>query len=300
MRRIWGDALFFSALLLILPAAVSAQMEFSLDEVEESADPATEEGAAKDRTDLIDELASEPAAEGPAEYKPPTEETAEEIYAVQQIYALRLKRFELAPSAAFTLNDPFLSHPAVGLAANYWFTNVLAVGINAIWYDFGNPLERQATLTERVRRSFRLGVPITEWQVGAWANFTYVPFYGKFSAFRKFIFQWDSYILGGVGFMRTRPIPVFDVQNRTFDYEFRVSFNVGIGLRVFVTRYLAIFTEFRNYMWLEQYEARTVDPVNPLDPSTWEESDTDFFNNASVQVGVTIFFPFKFEYRLPK
>ena len=100
--------------------------------------------------------------------------------------------------------------------------------------------------------------------------------------------------------MRTRPIPVFDVQNRTFDYEFRVSFNVGIGLRVFVTRYLSIFTEFRDYMWLEQYEARTVDPVNPLDPSTWEEEDTDFFNNASVQVGVTIFFPFKFEYRLPK
>ena len=38
--------------------------------------------------------------------RPSVRKSPEEIYAVQQIYALRLKRAELAPSAAFTLNDP--------------------------------------------------------------------------------------------------------------------------------------------------------------------------------------------------
>ncbi len=301
MRRIWGPALVLAALFLILPGIANAQMEFALDEVDEPAETATEAKPGEERTDLFEELATEETStNGPTEMEPVREESAEEIYAVQQLYALRLKRFELAPSGAFTLNDPYLSHPGVGVAFNYWFTNVLAIGANWVWYDFGNPLDRQADLIQQVQKSFRLGVPINEWQQGAWVNFTYVPFYGKFSAFRKFIFQWDAYLLGGVGFMRTQPIPVFDTDNRSFDYDFRMSFNVGLGLRVFLTRFLSIFGEFRDYMWLEQYEATTVSPGAPEDPDTWLADDTKFFNNASIQFGISIFFPFKVEYRLPK
>ena len=82
-------------------------MEFSLDEVdEEEAKPAKQ---SENQGDLIEELAAgDETADGPVEPAPQREEIAEEIYAVQQIYALRLKRLELAPSAAFTLNDPYL------------------------------------------------------------------------------------------------------------------------------------------------------------------------------------------------
>jgi hypothetical protein len=167
-------------------------MEFSLDEVEEE-----QPKKAKDTEthgDLIEELASdEGAAEGPVEPEPRGEEVVEEIYAVQQIYALRLKRLELGPSAAFTLNDPYLKHYGLGFAANYWFTNVLAIGVNFIWYDWGvNPLESSTDLVDRVGNQYRLGVPINVWQFGLWANFTYVPFYGKFKVGKKKIFQWDS------------------------------------------------------------------------------------------------------------
>jgi len=57
-----------------------------------------------------------------------------EIYAVQQIYALRYHRFELQPYWSFSLNDQFVSHPGPGLAANYYITNVLAVGVNGTYY----------------------------------------------------------------------------------------------------------------------------------------------------------------------
>lgn len=277
-------------------------MEFSLDEVEDEkpnkpAQKKVEKDAAEEG-DLIDQLAAEKAVEGPDEPAPEREETVEEIFAVQQIYALRLKRFELGASAAFTVNDPYLKHPGLGVSANYWFTNVLAVGVNMIWYDWGNPIEQGTT--EQIQRSFRLGVPINEWQFGLWANFTYVPFYGKFSAFRKFLFQWDSYLIGGVGLMRTKPISVFDPEVREFDWGQRVSFNVGIGVRIFLTRYLTFFTEFRNYMFLEQFENVNVSPSNRNDPDTWLADSTTFFNNLTVQFGFTLFLPIKFEYRLPK
>jgi len=259
-----------------MPAAVQAQMEFSLDEVdEEEAKPAKK---SESQGDLIEELA-----------------------AVQQIYALRLKRVELAPSVALSLNDPYLKHYGLGLALNYWFTNVLALGVNFNWYDWGtNPLERGTNIIPRIQNQFRLGVPINDWQMGLWVNFTYVPFYGKFKV-RKKIFQWDSYLIGGVGIMRTQPIPVFDAAVRSFDWQTNVAFNVGIGLRIFLTRYLTFFTEFRAYMWPDQFENVDVAPddADRNNPDTWLQSDSTFVANTSIQIGLTFFFPTR-DYQLPK
>ena len=275
-------------------------MEFSLDEVdEEEAEPAKQ---SESQGDLIEELAAgEETADGPEEPAPQREEIAEEIYAVQQIYALRLKRFELAPSAAFTLNDPYLKRYGLGLAMNYWFTNVLALGVNFIWYDWGtNPLDRGTDLVPRITNQFRLGVPNNDWQFGLWVNFSYVPFYGKFKV-RKKIFQWDAYLIGGVGMMRTQPIPAgFDDANRSFDWNTNVAFNVGAGLRIFLTRYLTFFTEFRAYMWPDRFENTRVDPEDPGDSSLWLQSGSTFVANTSIQIGFTLFLPIKFEYRLPK
>jgi outer membrane beta-barrel protein len=301
MRDFGGIALLVAALLTAFPTAAQAQMEFSLDEVDEEDSKPAEKS--ESQGDLFEELAADDdAEEGPAEAVPQRDEIAEEIYAVQQIYALRLKRLELAPSVAFTLNDPYLKRYGLGLAMNYWFTNVLALGFNFIWYDWGtNPLDRGTDLVARVTDQFRLGVPNNDWQMGMWVNFSYVPFYGKFKV-RKKIFQWDSYLIGGVGFMRTQPIPAgFDDANRSFDWQTNVAFNVGAGLRIFLTRYLTFFTEFRAYMWPDQFESNTVAPGDgQFDPSTWIDSDSTFVANTSIQLGFTLFLPVKFEYRLPK
>jgi outer membrane beta-barrel protein len=307
MRDFGGIALLMAALLTSIPTVAQAQMEFSLDEVDEEESKPAEKS--ESQGDLIEELAAGDGAEGgPAEPALQREEIAEEIYAVQQIYALRLKRVELAPSVAFALNDPYLKHYGLGFGVNYWFTNVLAVGANFIWYDWGtNPLERGTSLVGRIQNQFRLGVPINDWQTGMWVNFTYVPFYGKFKV-RKKIFQWDSYLIGGVGFMRTKPITVFGVATRpprTFDWQTNVAFNIGAGLRIFLTRYLTFFTEFRAYMWPDQFEniapeSQLPGPPPAGDPSTWLQQGSTFVANTSIQLGFTVFFPIKFEYRLPK
>lgn len=250
--------------------------------------------------DIIGDLATtDEGADAATRDRPTrTSEAREEIFAVQQIYALRINRVELIPSFATTLNDPFVSHSAVALGLNYWWTNVLAIGINFLWYE---GLEGESDLNFFIRRSTRLAVPVSAYQFGAHLNFTYVPIYGKFSMFNEFIFQWDSYIVGGVGIMRTRPVPVVDPEVRNFDFDIRVAFNLGIGIRVFVSRWLAVFGEIRNYMYLEQLEALDVALGDDrLLQETWTQDNPAFTSNVSVHLGLTIFLPFDFDYRLPR
>lgn len=241
-----------------------------------------------------------PEEGGPAELEKRERrtESVEEIYAVQRVFVLRINRVELMPSVAFSLNDPYVNHMGAGVAFNYWFTNVLAVGANFLWYQ---GLESESDLNFFVRRSTRLAVPITQWQLGAHLNFTYVPLYGKFNMFDSFIFQWDAYIIGGVGVMRTRPVPVIDPEIRSFDFDFRVAFNAGLGLRVFLSRWLAITAEFRDYIYLERFENLDVAlGADRTDPTTWIADGTSIVNNVTAHIGVSIFFPFTFEYRKPK
>jgi outer membrane beta-barrel protein len=308
MRKAWF-AVLVAALALASGGgsrAVAQDMEFSLDETVGEGSGASDTGTTGDAGsgdgDVIGDLASsgDQQAQTTESRDTPatTAEAREEIFAVQQVYALRINRVELIPSISQSLNDPFVSHTGIGLGLNYWWTNVLALGVNFIWYE---GLESESELAFQVRRSTRLSVPINQYQFGAHLNFTYVPVYGKFSMFDEFIFQYDAYIIGGVGLMRTRPVPVVDPEVRRFDFDVRIAFNVGIGLRVFVTRWLAIFAELRDYMYLEQLENLTVALGDQrTDPTTWTQSSLAFTNNVTAHLGLTIFLPPEFDYRLPR
>jgi outer membrane beta-barrel protein len=259
-----------------------------------------EAGAAASSGDVLAELTAEG---GPTEEKieggiQRETEAAEEIYAVQRMYVIRSGRFELAPSYASTLNDQYVTHPGLSVGLNYWVTNVLAIGVNFLWYQ---GIESESDLNFSVRRSTRLAVPITEYQLGAHLNFTYVPIYGKFTMFDSFIFQWDSYIIGGVGMMRTRPVAVVDPAVRSFEFDWRLAFNAGIGIRVFLTRWLTIFSELRDYMYLEKLENLNVElGMARTDEKTWIDKESTLTNNVTLQAGVTLYFPFSFDYRYPK
>jgi len=232
---------------------------------------------------------------------------AAEIYAVEQIYALRYHRLEINPYWGFSLNDQFVSHTAPGLGLNFYITNVLAIGVNGNWYG---GLNSDADFNFQNRRAARINVPLNEYQWGANLNFTYVPVYGKFAGFNEFIFSYDAYILGGLGALSTRPIPVIDPDNRSFQYKPKLDVNLGIGLRIFLNRWFAVTLELRDYIYNEQLEALTIGTAassttgspakgSPQDPGTWF-GENRLTNNVQAQLGVSIFFPFSWEYRLPK
>ena len=227
-----------------------------------------------------------------------------EMYAVQQIYALRRFRFEITPYFGITMNDQFVAHPAPGLGLNFYITNVLAVGVNGNFYA---GLNSPSNFNFQTSRAARVGIPITEYAWNANANFSYVPAYGKFAGFGDFIFHYDFYVLGGVGAIATRPIAVVDPDNRTFEFKPRLSFHVGGGLRIFFNRWFAVVAELSDYIFFDELEnpgiATGVDGNgNPRaqDPTTWTAPETSFTNNVQAQVGFSVFLPFSWEYRLPK
>src|SRR5262249_47091388 len=160
-----------------------------------------------------------------------------------------------------------------------------AVGLNGNFYS---GLNQDSYFNFQHRRSTRVAVPLTEYSWSAALNFTYVPVYGKFAAFGSFIFSYDLYATAGVGAISTRPIPVIDPDNRKFDFAPKVCFNLGVGLRIFVTRWLAITGEIRDYIYPEQLEALTIatgpvgkpsDPTSPANPKTWLQDGVDITNN---------------------
>ncbi len=225
-------------------------------------------------------------------------DVAAEVYAVQQIYALRYHRFEVQPGWSFSLNDQFVSHLGPTLGINYYITNVLAVGLNGTFYQ---PFNSDSDFNFQNRRATRIAVPLTEYQWGANLNFTYVPMYGKFAGFSNFIFHYDAYVIGGVGALSTRPTPVIDPDNRNFSFKPKVAFNAGLGLRIFFNRWLALNLEIRDYIYNEQLENLQIAATQQQqqNPDTWF-GENRITNAVQAQLGASIFFPFSWEYRLPK
>jgi outer membrane beta-barrel protein len=220
----------------------------------------------------------------------------EQIFAVQQAFALRVRRLELQADWSVSMNDQFVGHPAPVLALNYYITNVLAIGVNGAYYQ---PFNVDKDFNAQVRRAARVAVPLTEYQWGAALNFTYVPAYGKFAGFGDFIFHYDAYVVGGVGALSVRPIPVIDPDNRNFAYEPKLAFNLGIGLRIFLNRWFGVNVEVRDYAFNDKLESLDVSKTRPADKSTWY-GKTSLTNNVQAQFGASIFLPTSFDYRLPK
>ena len=219
----------------------------------------------------------------------------EQIFAVQQAYALRVRRLELQLGWSVSMNDQFVGHPAPVLALNYYITNVLAIGVNGEYYQ---PFNVDKDFNAEVRRATRVAVPLTEYQWGAALNFTYVPAYGKFAGFGDFIFHYDAYVVGGVGALSVRPIPIVDPDNRNFSFEPKLAFNAGIGLRIFFNRWFAAVLEVRDYVFDDKLENLSV-AANAQDKNTWY-GETSLTNNVQAQFGAAFFIPPSFDYRLPK
>lgn len=222
----------------------------------------------------------------------------EPLYAVQQIFVMRARRVELMPYYGFTLNDQFVSHNAPGLGLNYWITNVLAVGVNG---NYHAPFNTDSAFNFQTRRATRVNVPLSEYQWSAALNFTYSPIMGKFAGFGDFIFQYDAYVVGGVGLLASRPIPVIDPDNRLFESKSHLAFNAGLGIHIFFNRWFAANLEVRDYIFNDQLESIEIAKGEAAaDPTTWLEDKGRLTNGVQAQLGLSVFLPFSFEYRLPK
>jgi outer membrane beta-barrel protein len=215
----------------------------------------------------------------------------------------------LTPYYGTSLNDPFVTHNCFGVMMGWYITEVLGISADFQWFQ---ELGLESDDNFQIARSFRLVVPINEYQLAAHLHFSYVPIYGKLTIFNKWIFHWDVFLEGGVGLLMSRPIPVVDPEVRTFDFGPRVAANIGMGGRIFITKFVAIFAQLIDYIYMEKLESlryrelnEVTDPASPdwgnsrFNSDTWL-GESRITNNVMVHIGASIFFPFTFDYEYPK
>lgn len=203
---------------------------------------------------------------------------------------LKLHRIELSPFVATTMNDNMIRHNTLGLQANYYLSDVFAVGVEGQYFthQFREPFDL-------VGRQARRLPTVNEYNWSAAFNFHYVPVYGKFAVLDKHLLTWEVFFTAGAGvgqssvIERDRTYPGFD--------NFLLQANVGLSMRFFLSKFLTVTMGFRDYIFLDQFEpANRSAMMNATADQAKDNADSAFINNVMFQLGVSIWLPMSFEY----
>jgi hypothetical protein len=136
--------------------------------------------------------------------------------------------------------------------------------------------------------------------------FGYVPAYGKFGLFNKYIVHWDVPVTGGVGVIWTEIIPV--IPGDSIFGGPRIAPHLGIATRMFVTDWLALSVGLRDYGFLDKFEplnrhSYTPDPNDPnskraMTPDEAKRFATSSFTqNLMFFASIAFYLPPSFQYK---
>ncbi len=189
------------------------------------------------------------------------------IKAVARKTFLKTGRFELEPNVMVTVNDSFFrSFAAAGRVA--WHINeAFAVEFGGAYIPpfFVQKLEPVDLLRQELALINADNSVVGLLDVGM----TFSPLYGKMALFGDSIIHFDGFVSAGLG--------------ATFDNGLDVvhpTLNVGVDGRVFLTRFLVLRADLRNYSY----------PQDKAGISTLQ-------NLMFVSVGVGFYFPLDFDYQ---
>jgi outer membrane beta-barrel protein len=203
--------------------------------------------------------------EGPEAPTPPSD-LESRVRILQQRPILKAGRFELALAGGASIAD--VMHDQVSASAVGRFHISESVAVGATWSQyFAQTSEVFDTVTGDLEVYPELST--LRWYAGLEAAFVMLD--GKFKLFESGIGYWDlqAFVGGGVtATSRSDALP---------------TAMVGAGLRVFLTRWLALTLEARDHLYVESFAA-----------------GSRLVNNVVGQGGLAIFIPFGFDYTFPK
>jgi outer membrane beta-barrel protein len=212
-----------------------------------------------------------------------------DIVTVPRRPILKYHRLELVPTYNVTINSPVVRHHGFGGIANFFLSETLNIAIEATYYQ-PQQLEHLFLrgLDDRVLPS------ANRYFWSAAFDFGYVPMYGKFALFNKWIFQWEAYIQAGIGVIQTQWIPRDPANDAATN--FNVLWHIDLGTRLFLTKWLTIHAYIKDYMMVDKFEPTNRNPMSTALPpeSTYVNQ---FVNNVVFGVGVGMFLPTNFEYK---
>jgi len=279
--------------------ATAAGADEANDTASEAEAPAPEPAEAKkdELPDLSDEV-KEAAAQ---KEEVPSEATAakrswEDIVVVPRKAFLKRHRVELAPFSAISINDTLIRHYAFGGDLTFYLTDVFSIGLQGQYF-----IKERSERESLVGLQFNRVSTLNRFKYSAALMFGYVPAYGKFGLFNKYIVHWDVTVNGGIGFIQTEIIPV-NPQDKTWT-NFDIMPTVGLSTRMFVTDWLALSIGLRDYIFNDKFE-----PLNRHEyqnrEMTLQEAKANatpaWTNNIMVFGSIGFYLPPSFQYRTPR
>jgi outer membrane beta-barrel protein len=248
--------------------------------------------------DLTDVTGTEPVdAKKPTEAAGAPRKSWEDIVVVPRKAFLKKSRVELAPFAGITLNDPLIRHYSFGGDLNYYLTDVLSVGLEGQY--FIKELSERESL---VGLQYYLVPTLNKLKYHYALAFGYVPGYGKFGLFNKWIVHWDLTFALGIGMIKTEIIPrAFGDKSFTND---DIVGHVGLGVRLFVLDWLTLSLTFRDYMYKDVFEYKNRSSLDDQSianvKKVSEQSQSQFVQNIMMFFSIGIYVPPSFSYRTPR
>jgi outer membrane beta-barrel protein len=206
-----------------------------------------------------------------------------DIVVAQRRPILKYHRVEIVPTYNVSVNSPVIRHHGFGGILNFFLSEALNIALEATYYvpQQLNHLFLRG-LNDRVLPS------VNQYRWSAQFNFGYVPLYGKFAFVNRLIFQWELSIEAGIGVIQTEWLPR-DPANSSAT-NFNAMWHLGIGWRLFLTKWLVLHAYLKDYQFLDSYEPAMRTGNN--DPGV-----SQFVNNVVFGVGVGMFLPTSFEYK---
>jgi outer membrane beta-barrel protein len=247
----------------------------------DGAPPAEENGKVK-ATDTEQETTKKKGDLGSLQWK--------DILVVPRRPILKYHRVELVPTFNLTVNNTLVRTFGFGGIVNFFLSEAMAIGLEA------NYLQPQI-LQQYGDRGLqdRVLPAINRYFWNASINFSYVPIYGKFALFNRYIFQWEAYLEGGLGAMESQWIPRDPADKPATN--FLAQGHVGLGTRLFLTKWLVIHAYIKDYLFSDKYEpANRMTTALPTQPS----SSSRFVDNVVFGVGIGMFLPTGFDYKFTR
>jgi outer membrane beta-barrel protein len=233
-----------------------------------------------------------PTAEPGDQTAAPRSKSWEDIVVVPRKAFLKGGRLELAPFTGITLNDVLIRHYAFGADLNFYLTDVFSIGI-----------EGQYFIKERSDRESLVGLQynriptLNKYKYAAAFNFGYVPGYGKFTLFNKFIMHWDVFVTAGVGAIWSEIIP--RVAGDEAFHTISLAPDFAAGTRFFLSDWLTVSFSFRDYVFNDKFEPIDRKPGEAIE-NVQARATGQFVNNIMFMTSLGFYLPTSFQYRTPR
>ncbi|HXU82845.1 MAG TPA: outer membrane beta-barrel domain-containing protein [Polyangia bacterium] len=251
--------------------------------------------------------APEPAATPPADAPPgeaappsatgeqpagPRTKSWEDIVVVPRKAFLKGGRLELAPFTSITLNDVLIRHYAFGGDLNFYLTDVFSIGIEGQYF-----IKERSQLEGLVGLQYNRIPTLNRYRYAAAFNFGYVPGYGKYTLFNKYIMHWDIFINAGVGAIWSEIIP--RVAGDEVFHTISLAPDFGVGTRFFLSDWLTISFAFRDYVFNDKFEPTDRKQGEAIE-NVQARAESRFVNNLMFTASLGFYLPTSFQYRTPR